>query len=291
MLILPVFFGFFAGGFIDHYVPQTYIIKFLAAHRRRTVFYAASLGLLASACSHGILALSMELHKKGAPGPAVVSFLLASPWANLPITFLLIGFFGWKGVLIIFGALFVSMSTGLMLQILDQKGMIEKNRHALEVDGNFSVLEDFRKRWKAYRWNWKQLKVDIAGISRGALDLIEMVMGWILIGMILASLVSAFVPTHLFHRFLGPSLGGLLGTLLVATILEVCSEGTSPLAFEIYRQTGAFGNAFAFLMGGVVTDYTEIGLLWTNLGRRTALWTLGIALPQVLVLGWFFNHI
>jgi len=34
-------------------------------------------------------------------------------------------------------------------------------------------------------------------------------------------------------------------TLIVATIMEVCSEGTAPLAFELYRQTGAFGNAFA----------------------------------------------
>ena len=33
---------------------------------------------------------------------------------------------------------------------------------------------------------------------------------------------------------------------------------------------GALGNSFAFLMGGVVTDYTELGALWSNIGRRTA---------------------
>jgi uncharacterized membrane protein YraQ (UPF0718 family) len=80
-------------------------------------------------------------------------------------------------------------------------------------------------------------------------------------------------------------------TILVATIFEICSEGTSPLAFEIYKQTGAFGNAFAFLMGGVVTDYTEVGLIWINLGKKTALWMLAITLPQVILLGWIFNLI
>jgi hypothetical protein len=80
-------------------------------------------------------------------------------------------------------------------------------------------------------------------------------------------------------------------TMGVATILEVCSEGTSPLAFTIYQQTGAFGNAFAFLMGGVVTDVTEIGLVWKNLGPRTALWMLAISLPQVVALGWLLNKI
>ena len=63
------------------------------------------------------------------------------------------------------------------------------------------------------------------------------------------------------------------------------SEGSSPLAFEIYRQTAAFGNAFVFLMAGVVTDYTEIGLLWTNVGKRVALFLPLIAVPQVIVLG------
>jgi len=56
--------------------------------------------------------------------------------------------------------------------------------------------------------------------------------------MLAASLISAFVPAVIFQRFLGPSVAGLLVTLLVAAILEICSEGTSPLAFELYKQTG-----------------------------------------------------
>ncbi|HLD50520.1 MAG TPA: permease, partial [bacterium] len=93
MVAWPAAAGFLIGGIVDYYIPREYISKYLAAKSKRTVFYAAGLGFLMSACSHGILALSMELHKKGASGPAVISFLLASPWANLPVTFLLIGFF------------------------------------------------------------------------------------------------------------------------------------------------------------------------------------------------------
>ncbi len=46
--------------------------------------------------------------------------------------------------------------------------------------------------------------------------------------------------------------------------MEVCSEGAAPFfhfGSGIYRQPGALGNSFVFLMAGVVTDYTEIGLL------------------------------
>ena len=288
---LPILLGFFAGGLVDYYVPQEYISKILARKTKRTVFYSAGLGLLASACSHGIIALSMELHKKGASGPAVVSFLLASPWANLPITFLLIGFFGWKGILIIFAALFVSISTGLIFQALDRRGLIERNRHSVSVASDFSIAKDIKKRFKNYRLTSAQLSQDAQGILKGTYLLAEMVLWWILIGVLLASLVSAFIPQAWFHRFMGPSFLGLVVTLLVATVFEICSEGTSPLAFEIYKQTGAFGNAFAFLMGGVVTDYTEVGLVWINLGKKTALWMLAVTIPQVIVLGWIFNLI
>jgi len=116
-----------------------------------------------------------------------------------------------------------------------------------------------------------------------------MILWWIILGVGMAALVSAYVPTAFFEQYLGPTVLGLLATLLLAAIMEVCSEGTAPLAFEIFRQTGALGNSFVFLMGGVVTDYTEIGLIWHNIGRRTALWLIIVSVPQVLVLGFLIN--
>ena len=88
---------------------------------------------------------------------------------------------------------------------------------------------------------------------------------------------------------MGPTLLGIAVTFLVATVIEVCSEGSSPLAFEIYNQTGAFGNSFVFLMAGVATDYTEIGLIWSNIGKRAVSWLTVINVPQIMLLGYFFN--
>ena len=42
-------------------------------------------------------------------------------------------------------------------------------------------------------------------------------------------------------------------------------------------------------MAGVVTDYTEIGLIWTNIGKKAAIWLPIITVPMVLFLGWVFN--
>ena len=79
------------------------------------------------------------------------------------------------------------------------------------------------------------------------------------------------------------------GYSIFATIIEVCSEGMAPLAFEIYRQTGAFGNSFTFLMAGVATDYTEIGLIRHNIGKRAALYLPSLTVPQIIIIGYLFN--
>ena len=283
--------GLVAGGVIDRFVPREYISNILAQPKKRTIFYATGLGILASACSHGILALSMEIHRKGASGPAVISFLLASPWANFPVTLLLVGLFGWKGFLIIFLAVCVALSTGLAFQWLDRKGWIEKNQHTARLEESFNFRQDLKNRIRSYRPSLSQFKADLAGVARGTFELSEMVLGWVMFGILLASLIQAYVPSHLFQSYLGPSLPGLLATLFFASILEVCSEGTAPLAFEIYRQTQALGNSFVFLSAGVITDYTEIGLVWSNLGPKTALWMVCLGAPQILFWGYLLNRL
>ncbi len=285
-----VFLGLFLGGIIDYYIPKEYISKVLARKRPATIFNAVFLGFLMSACSHGILALSVQLHKKGASNPAVVSFLLASPWANFTITVMLVGFFGLKGLLIIIAAIIVAINTGFVFMFLEGKGLIEKNKNIVEVAKGYSIISDWRIRVKDYKFSFKGIFSDFKGVLNGTMELSGMVLWWIILGIFIASLAGAYIPTHFFHRFMGPTLIGLLVTLGLATIIEVCSEGSSPLAFEIYKQTGALGNSFTFLMAGVVTDYTEIGLLWANLGRRVALWLPVVTVPQVIAVGYLINR-
>jgi len=286
-----ILLGLFLGGIIDHYVPREYFSHILAKPKKRTIVYSVILGFFMSVCSHGILALSIQLHKKGASNPAVVSFLLASPWANITLTIMLLSFFGLKALFIILSAIVIAINTGFIFQFLERKNLIERNTNTAILDDNFSIKDDIRKRLKEYKLSPETLKSDFKGIVNGIFALSDMVLWWVLIGVGLASIAGAYIPTHVFTTYLGASFAGLLLTLLLATVIEVCSEGSSPMAFEIYRQTGAFGNSFVFLMAGVVTDYTEIGLLWHNVGKKTAIWLPIVTVPQVVLLGWIANKI
>jgi len=288
---LAVLIGFLLGGVIDRFISRSYISKVLSKPEKKTIFSAVILGFFMSACSHGILALSIELHKKGASTPAVVSFLLASPWANMSITVLLISLFGLKAFFMIMAAIIIAINTGFIFQFLEKKGLIEKNNSSVKVDGNFSISGDIRQRIKNSRFTAESFLADARGVFRGGVSLADMVLWWMLIGISISSFISAYVPSEMLKKFMGPTMGGILITLFAATIIEICSEGSAPLAFEIYNKTGALGNSFVFLMAGVVTDYTEIGLLWTNIGRKTAMWLPIVTVPQVVLLGILANRI
>jgi len=293
-----IIIGFLIGGIIDYFIPRQYIEKYLSRHQKRTILYSIIFGFLMSACSHGILAISIELYKKGASTSSVIAFLLASPWANLPITILLFSFFGVKATFIVLSALAIAFITGLIYQRLEQKNLVECNkcRHGEdnEVLSDFSIINDIKRRWRKYEFTTKNNIKAIKGTLIGSWALTKMVMWWLIIGIIMAAFARAYIPTHIFQQYMGPTLLGLLVTLFFATIIEVCSEGSSPLAFEIYDksvQVGApaFGNSFTFLMAGVATDYTEIGLIWQNIGKKAAIWLPIITVPQILILGFLFN--
>ncbi|MBU0478886.1 permease [bacterium] len=286
-----ILLGFFLGGIIDHYVPREYVSHLLAQPKKKTIFYSVFLGFLMSACSHGILALAIQLHKKGASNAATVAFLLASPWANVAVTIMLIGFFGIKALYIVFSAIIIAINTGFIFQLLERKNIIGKNMNQLEYNKDFSIKKDIKNRLKKYRLSRQTLQSDIKGVYQGAISLSNMVLWWILIGIGISSIAGAYIPSHIFQNYMNASIGGLFVTLLVATVIEVCSEGSAPMAFEIFKQTHAIGNSLVFLMAGVATDYTEIGLLWHNVGKKTALWLPIITVPQVIILGWIANII
>ena len=119
-----------------------------------------------------------------------------------------------------------------------------------------------------------------------------MVLRWIFFGMLLASAVRSFMDVGSFQTWFGPSLFGLSMTIIVATIMEVCSEGSTPIAADLLTRAGAPGNSFAFLMTGVATDYTEIMVLKdTAKSWKFALFLPLITLPQVIAIAWIMNMV
>jgi uncharacterized membrane protein YraQ (UPF0718 family) len=106
----------------------------------------------------------------------------------------------------------------------------------------------------------------------------------------LATLLRAFLSLEDFQNWFGPTVIGLLATLVMATIIEVCSEGSTPIAADLLTRAAAPGNSFAFMMTGVSTDYTEVMVLKdTTKSWKIALFLPLVTVPQVVVIALLLN--
>ena len=100
------------------------------------------------------------------------------------------------------------------------------------------------------------------------------------------------MPAELFADWFGPTWIGVILTLVAATVIEVCSEGSSPIAADLVTRANAPGNGFAFLMAGAATDYTEImALKETTRSWKMSLVLPMLTLPQVVVVAWMINYL
>lgn len=253
------------------------------------IFRAAIAGIVLDLCSHGILLVAMKLYKKGVSLPQVIAFLVASPWNSLSLTFILWAMVGLKWTItFILLSFVIAILSGIIYKVLISKKILPENPNSIELDDNFSIKE-------AFKIEYEGKKIDLHFVIKTIRDTFvesQMILRWVFIGLIIASAMRTFVPTETFSVYFGATILGLIFTMVVATILEICSEGSVPIAADILNRALAPGNAFAFLMVGVATDYTEIMALKETTGSwKASLFLPLVTVPQVVILSYILNNI
>ena len=279
--------GVFFVGLLSH-VPRETIMRLLGQGGSwNGLVRATGAGVLLDLCSHGILAVGMKLYERGASVGQMMAFLIASPWNSFSLTLILFGLIGvgWT-LLFILLSLVVAMISGWLFDRLVEKGVLPDNPHRLPAGADLSdapTLMDLLRQAKPSGDGLGRLLMEGLRGSR-------MVIRWALFGVVLASLIRAFVPADVFANWFGPTLMGLALTVVAATLIEVCSEGSVPIAADLMGRAGAPGNAFTFLMAGVATDYTEVMVIRdTTRSWKLALFLPLITVPQVVVIGFLLN--
>lgn len=270
-------------------IPRDLVMSVLG-HRDgfSSLLRATLAGVFLDLCSHGILAVGMKLYERGATVGQVMAFLLASPWNSFSLTLILFGLIGVSWTLLFIGlSLVIGVLTGYVFDRMVARGHLPQNPHreSLDPDARFADL------WREFRSNWQFSGGGLARLLGDGVRGSKVVIRWGLFGVLLASLIRALLPPELFATWFGASVAGLGLTLLAATVIEVCSEGTTPVAADLLNRAQAPGNAFTFLMAGVATDYTEI----MSIRDTTASWKIAlclplISLPQVLLIGFVLNQ-
>lgn len=249
---------------------------------------AVGAGILLDLCSHGILLVGMQLYRRGASLGQTAAFLIASPWNSISLTLILVALIGlpWTLCFIALSAV-VALLAGAILDRCVGRGILPANPNAHTLPADFRF-------WKSLAASWKSARLDgkfWGGALMTGVRESRMILRWILLGVLMAAALRAFLDTAHFQQYFGPTLLGLMITIVATTVIEVCSEGSSPIAADLLQRAHAPGNAFAFLMAGVATDYTEImGLKETTGSWKIALFLPLVTVPQVIAIGWVLNQ-
>jgi len=269
-------------------VPREFVISLLGTGTGfRGIVRATIGGVLLDLCSHGILMVGAKLYERGASVGQVMAFLIASPWNSFSLTIILFALIGLNWTLFfIFASMLIALFSGWLFDLLEKRGVLPANPHTVELPAEFDFWCEAKTQLSAATFNANTF-LDM--FKSGLLDS-RMVVRWILFGVLLASLIRAFIDVSLFQQYFGPTMIGLLFTLVAATIIEVCSEGSAPIAADLMTRANSPGNSFAFLMAGVSTDYTEIMVLKESTRSwKIALFLPLITVPQIFVIAWLIN--
>lgn len=269
-------------------IPKEFVSAALGAgNGLKGILRATLAGMLFDLCSHGILMVGMKLYERGASLGQVMAFLIASPWNSFSLTFILIALIGlkWTLLFVLLSAI-IAVISGMIFNHLTSKGILPNNPHTVEQPKDFQFWKDAKAQLSTFQPNAAWAKNTVVTALKDS----RVILKWLLVGVVLASLIRAFVPAEMFTDLFGPTFIGLFLTMIAATIIEVCSEGSAPIAADITTRAGAPGNGFAFLMAGVSTDYTEIMILKETMKSwKIALFLPLVTLPQIFTVAFLIN--
>ncbi len=252
-------FGFFVAGVLSVLVSQSLVEKHLGGRGLWPLIKASFFGVPLPLCSCGVIPVSMSLHKHGASKGSTVAFLLSTPQTGVDSIFVTYSLLG--PVFAVFRPL-VALVTGLIGGVLvdtfvpvtgEQKDKSDKCTDECCQGGKY-----------ADRF--------VHGLKYGFITLPRDIGKAMLIGLVIAALISAVVPEDFFaDKLLGTGIFAMLVMMVLGIPVYVCATASVPIAVAMIAKGLTPGAALVFLITGPATNAAGLATIWQVLGRRTAI--------------------
>lgn len=248
-------FGFLVAGVLSVFISAEFIERHLGGSGIWPLLKASAFGVPLPLCSCGVIPVSMSLRKHGASKGACIAFLLSTPQTGADSILVTLSLLG--PVYAIFrplAALVTGLIGGGLVQLFDsQAGDISQPEC---TDACCTEKKQKPKVVRALRHGFITLPADI-GKS-------------MLVGLVIAAIISAVVPEDFFAPLLG---GGILAMVVMMALgipVYVCATASVPVAVALLTKGVSPGAVMVFLMTGPATNAAALATIWANLGRRTA---------------------
>src|SRR5678816_2773462 len=99
--ILPLFLlAIFVGAFIEEFVSERFIVRFLTGRNPGTMALAAVVGALIPLCTCGMVPLAVALRRRGGDVKHIFCFLTSGAAVSIPVLLLTWKLLGWEWMMI-----------------------------------------------------------------------------------------------------------------------------------------------------------------------------------------------
>lgn len=252
-------FGFFVAGILSVLVSQRFVEKHLGGGGFWPLVKASLFGVPLPLCSCGVIPVSISLHKHGASKGSTVSFLLSTPQTGIDSIFATFSLLG--PVFAVFrpvAAFLTGIFGGTLVNVFDpEKG--DPNHQAEKcTDECCNSSNKINKIFNGLKYGFVTLPRDIGKAM--------------LIGLVIAAFISAFVPEDLFaEKLLGTGIFAMVVMMFLGIPVYVCATASIPVAAALILKGLTPGAALVFLITGPATNAAAFTTIWKALGRRTAM--------------------
>jgi uncharacterized membrane protein YraQ (UPF0718 family) len=279
-------FGFFIAGIIYVFVKPEKIIRYLGRGKIRPVFMSALAGIPIPLCSCGVVPTAMSLKQQGANNGATISFLISTPESgvdSIPVTYALMDPF----ITIIrpVAAFITAIIAGITENIFGKTQNLAENisQNPCSDSNNSGCTEIPENQSKPRNISFKQ-KI-ISGLKYAYVDLLGDIGKWLILGILMAGLISYFLPDTLFETYLTNNFTAMLIMLIVGIPMYVCATSSTPIAAALVLKGLNPGAALVFLLAGPATNIATMSMVSGFLGKRSLFIYLGSIAACSLFLG------
>ena len=275
-----ILLGFILAGMLHVFIRPDTMSRHLSGHGWRPVVKAALLGIPLPLCSCGVLPTAVALRRQGASKGASTSFLIATPQTgvdSIAATYALLGLP--FAIVRPIAALVGSVAGGMAVDRSDKDGDNDMPVTASATacsDGCCQSAAEAEAPRGFINKMW-------AAVKYGLTDMVASVGKWLVIGLVVAAVITVAVPDSLFLSLAEYPRLAMLVMVAVAVPMYVCATGSIPIAMSLMLKGLTPGVGFVLLMAGPAANFASVMVLSKSLGRRaTAVYVLSVVVTAIL---------
>ncbi len=279
--------GLLLAGILHVFIPRHMIQRLMGGKGLLSVITSAAIGIPLPICSCAVVPVSIELRRKGASKPSIMSFLITTPESgsdSILITWGLLGPFMAiaRPIASFFSALLAGFFAIGLLRDSDKNEVGEKEdtcchdhgEECLDDESYAGIFQSFKRIWS---YAFKKMADEIVFS--------------LLVGLLLAGLIIVAFPDNLAMYGLGKGVMPMLIMLVVSVPLYMCASASTPIAAALIVKGISPGAAMVFLLAGPATNVTTIVMLTKQFGGRFVRIYLACIIGGALISGYVFDYL